>query len=134
MTWHPRGTLDDALADRIVELIECEERVADAPLHRYTDFSGLSEIRLRFGHTFQIAERRLAGYTGEPVKSAIFCDWIIGHGIAHLYEELMAGGRIEVRAFRNRGAAAEWLGVKIELLQAAETEKGEAPGDSTPGS
>ena len=29
---------------------------------RYTDFSGLTEIRLKIGHTFQIADCRCAGY------------------------------------------------------------------------
>ena len=116
VTWHPRGVLDDELADRIIEFIEAEERIADAPFHRYTDFGGLTEIHLKFGHAFKIAERRRAGYAGESVKSAFFSDWVIGFGFARLYQELMAGGPIQVRAFRSREAAAEWLGVPEDIL------------------
>ena len=116
VTWHPRGVFDDALADRIVEFIDSEEHIADAPFHRSTDFNGLTEIHLKFGHAFQIAEHRHAGYAGEPVKSAFVSDWVIGLGIARMYAALMEGSPIEVRAFRSRDAAAEWLGVREEIL------------------
>jgi hypothetical protein len=116
LTWHPQGILDDELADRILEFIELEERIADGPFHRYTDFNGLTQIRMKFGHTFQIAERRREGYAGELVKSAFFCDWVIGYGMARLYQELMLGAPIEVRAFRSREEAAQWLKVPGDLL------------------
>jgi hypothetical protein len=117
VTWHPCGTLDDDLADRIVDFIESEERMADAPFNRYADFGGFTEIRLSFGHAFKIAERRKAAYgEGPPVKSAIYCNWIVGFGIARLYTELMKDCPIEVRAFRDRKAAAEWLGAPVAIL------------------
>ena len=116
ITWHPRGILDDTLADRIVDFLESEEEGNDIPFHRYTDFSALTDIHLRIGHTFRLAERRRDRYTGKPVKSAFFCDWIIGSGIANLYEALMAGGPIQVRAFRSREAAAAWLDVPMVIL------------------
>lgn len=116
ITWHPRGILDDAFADRIIDFIEYEEAQSDEPFHRYTDLAGLTDIHLRIGHTFSIAERRRDRYKGKPVKSAFFCDWIIGSGIANLYEALMAGGPIQVRAFRTREAAAGWLGVPAIIL------------------
>ncbi len=117
VTWHPRGVLDDELADRIVAFIEGEERLAEEPFHRFTDFSGLTAIHLKFGHMFKISEQRRAACPGgQPVKSAFFSEWVIGFGFARLYEELMAGGPIEVRAFRTREAAAEWLGVPEEIL------------------
>ena len=98
-------------------LLESEERIADAPFHRYTDFYGLTEIRLKFGHAFQIAEHRRTGYAGEPVKSAFVSDWVIGLGIARMYAALMEGAPIEVRAFRSRDAAAEWLAVPVDILR-----------------
>jgi hypothetical protein len=117
VTWHPRGMLDDELADKVVAFVEAEESLADAPFHRFTDFSGLTEVHLKIGHTFRIAEQRRADYAGrDRVKSAFFSDRIISFGIARLYEELMAGSAVEVRAFRTREAAAEWLGVPVEIL------------------
>ena len=118
LAWHPRGILDDELAESALTFIETEERIADGPFDRYVDFSGLTDIRLAFGHTFEIAERRMAAYAGrEPVKSAVFCNWIIGQGVARLYAELTKGGLIDVRVFHTRDGAAEWLGVTVDILQ-----------------
>jgi hypothetical protein len=33
-----------------------------------------------------------------------------------MYEELTEGSSIQVRAFRDRAAAAEWLGVPFDIL------------------
>jgi hypothetical protein len=114
LTWHPRGLFDDALADKIVEVIGLEERFVEAPFHRYMDLSGLTHIRLKIGHVFEVAKQRRA--VREPVRSAFFSDTIVGLGIARMYEALMEEATIQVRAFRERGAAAEWLGVPLEVL------------------
>jgi hypothetical protein len=117
VTWHPRGIFDDQLADKIVEFIEDEERVMDEPFNRFTDLDGLSEIHLKIGQAFTIAERRRTGYRGDPVKSVFFSERVVGFGIAHMIEALMKDAQIRVRAFRSREAAADWLGVPLELLQ-----------------
>jgi hypothetical protein len=114
-TWHPRGLFDDALADKIIGAVGSEEHVEQVPFHRYTDFSGLTHIRLKVGHVFQIAKQRRGA--PEQVKSAFFSDTTVGLGIARMYEALMEGATIQVRAFRERAAAAEWLGVPLEILQ-----------------
>ena len=115
LTWHPRGLFDDALADKLVGVIGSEERVEQVPFHRYADFSGLTHVRLKIGHVFDVAKQRSA--VREPVKSAFFSDTIVGFGIARMYEALMEGAVIQVRAFRERAAGAEWLGVPLEILQ-----------------
>ena len=38
-TWHPRGVLDPALAEKIIAFIEWEEYIQEAPFDRYTDLS-----------------------------------------------------------------------------------------------
>ena len=115
LTWHPRGLFDDALADKLIGVIGLEERVEEVPFHRYADFSGLTHIRLKVGHVFDVAKLRRS--VPEPVKSAFFSDTIVGLGIARMYEALMEGAIIQVRAFRERAVAAEWLGVPVEILQ-----------------
>jgi len=115
LTWHPRGLFDDALADEIIGVVGSAERVEEVPFHRYTDFSGLTHIRLKIGHVFDVARLRRAA--PEPVKSAFFSETIVGLGIARMYEALMEEATIQVRAFRERRAAAEWLGVPLEILQ-----------------
>jgi len=114
VTWHPRGVFDDGLADEIIGVIESEEHSADKPFHRYADFTGLTEIRLKIGHVFQIAEARREA--AEPVKSVLLAETTVGFGIARMYEALMEGAMIQVRAFRVRAAAAEWLGVPLDIL------------------
>lgn len=118
ITWHPRGLLDDALVDEIVEFVQIQEQVVSAPpFHRFTDFSGLIEVRLQIGHVFKVAKERSAALSGlSPVKSAFFCDKAVGFGFAKMYETLMEGSSIDARAFRSRSVAAEWLGVPVEIL------------------
>src|SRR5439155_1078046 len=55
----------------------------------------------------------------EAVKSGFFADTIVGFGMARMYEALMEEATIQVRAFRERAAAAEWLGVPLEILEPA---------------
>ena len=110
LTWHPRGLFDDALADKLIGVIGSEERAEEVPFHRYADFSGLTHIRLKVGHVFDVAKHRRA--VSEPVKSAFFSDTTVGLGIARMEEAI-----IQVCAFRERTAAAEWLGVPLEILE-----------------
>jgi len=114
VTWYPRGVLNDAFADQIVEFVEMEESTQEAPFDRYTDLSGLTHIRLKIDHLFQIARRRRKAH--EPAKSAFFADKAVSTGIARMYEMLMDKAMIEVRAFNERAAAAEWLEVPKAIL------------------
>ena len=113
-TWHPRDVLDDELADEILCVIESEELFYDRPFNRYTDFSQLDSIRLKIGHAFNIAERRRDVL--QDVKSAFFATTTVGLGVARLYEALMKDAHIQVRAFSDRAAAAEWLAVPPSIL------------------
>jgi hypothetical protein len=113
--WYPRGVLNEAFADQVIEFMEMEERIQDAPFDRYADLSGLTHIRSRTNHIFQTARRRRQAK--QPVKSAFFADKPITFSIAHMYEMLMHEAMIEVRAFRGRAAAAEWLEVPMKILQ-----------------
>jgi hypothetical protein len=117
LTWHPRGVLDGVLADQVMAFVESTEAIVDVPFHRFTDFTGLVEIRLKVDHVFQLRERRRQGYAGQPVKSAFFSDRVVGYGIARMFEELMRDASIYVRAFQNRAAAAQWLAVPVEILE-----------------
>ena len=113
-TWHPTGILDEALAEKVIEFVEWEEYIQDAPFHRYLDLSGFIEIRIRPKHIIEIARRR--GIARQAVKSAFFADNPIGLAIAQVYERLMEGATISVRAFNNPDFAAEWLEVPVQIL------------------
>jgi hypothetical protein len=113
--WYPQGVLNEAFADQILQFIEMEERIQDAPFDRFTDFSGLSDVRLSMSHVFQTARRRRIAK--QPAKSAFFADTAVSFSIAQMYERLMAGAMIEVRSFEDRKAVAEWLDVPLSVLQ-----------------
>lgn len=122
ITWHPQGTFNADLANKIVAFIESEEYIQDAPFDRYMDLSGIAEIRIGIGSMIEIARRRR--FVRQPVKSALF-----GHDRARLElaqtcEHLMHDATmIQVRSFSNRKAAAEWLEVPETILRpAAETQ------------
>jgi hypothetical protein len=115
VTWHPRGVLNDAFADQIVEFVELTERIQDAPFDRYTDFSGLTDIRLKVDHFFDVGRRRRKAR--EPAKSAFFADKQVSFFIAQMYEMIMDKAMIDVRAFQERAAAAEWLEVPMKILE-----------------
>ena len=114
LTWFPRGVLNEVFADQMVAFIEMEENIQEAPFDRYTDLSGLTEIRIGIDHIIHTARRRRT--VKQPVKMALFADNPMSFGIAHSYELLMYDAMIEVRAFKQRAAAARWLEVPLKTL------------------
>ena len=107
--------LNEAFADQVVEFLEMEESIQEAPFDRYADLSGLTHIRIGIDHIIHTARRRRK--VKQPVKMALFADNPMSFGVAHSYELLMYDAMIEVRAFRERAAAATWLEVPLKLLK-----------------
>ena len=126
LVWHPCGTLDDQLFDDILLVLESEELSEEGLVHRiYTDFNCFERINLNLDRLSHYAERRRTA--SSPRKSALFADSPIGFGIAQLYERFMKFALIHVRAFRDRGDAAAWLGVPVEILEPATISEPESP-------
>ena len=115
LVWYPRGVLNAVFVDQVLDFIELEEQIQDAPFDRYVDFSGLTDIRLKLDHVLKVARRRRK--VRQPVKSAILAQTPIGYAIAQMYEHLMEEGMIEVHAFDRRSEAAEWLDVPAIFLR-----------------
>jgi hypothetical protein len=66
LTWYPRGVLNEAFADQVIEFIEMEERIQEAPFDRYADLSGLTHIRIGIDHIIHTArQRRTVKQTGQ---------------------------------------------------------------------
>jgi len=115
LTWFPRGVLNEAFADQVIEFIEMEERIQEAPFDRYADLSGLTHVRIGIDHIIHTARQRRR--VKQPAKSALFADNPTIFGVAHSYELLMADAMIEVRAFKERKAAAQWLEGPLKTLE-----------------
>jgi hypothetical protein len=115
ITWHPMAILDEALAEKVIDFVEREEHIQDAPFDRYIDLSGCTQIRIKPHHIIDIARRRRI--VRQLVKSALFADNPIGLAIGQVYERLMGGATMmTVRAFNNPDFAAEWLEVPVQIL------------------
>src|SRR5258707_14270581 len=80
LTWYPRGVLNEAFADQVIEFIEMEESIQEAPFDRYADLSGLTHIRIGIDHHIHTEGRRRS--VKQPVKSALFADNPISLGVA----------------------------------------------------
>lgn len=113
-TWYPTGVLNERLSEKVIEFIESEEYLQEAPFDHYIDFSGLTGIRTTFEHILKTARLRIP--VRQPVKTAIYGDNAVNLAIAQTYECLMQDAvMITVRAFDQREASAEWLEVPVAV-------------------
>jgi hypothetical protein len=115
LTWHPAGVFDEITASHVLEFLELAEKFEGEPFDRYTDVTHVSEHRIGLDFVVRLARQR-CGYKGPPVKSAIRASTLESLAIAHMYAELLLGSRIQVRVFRTRASAADWLDVPKKLL------------------
>ena len=120
IAWQPRRVLDDRLMRRIANWV-LSAHTLSLPFNRFVDLSRLTEIsiHLRNGFIGQ-ADAGVAGQTTARIKCALYCDKAVGFAIARFYETFAKNSFIEVRAFCERAAAAEWLKVPASILRLRE--------------
>jgi hypothetical protein len=118
LVWRPCGVLNEAALKHIRELIGDLEAASDKPFNRFTDTRPLEAIDLNFRHVFDFSLFRRLSYAGRsPVKSAILVPSVAIAHYSKMHELLTRHSSIEVRIFEDRGAAANLLGVPVELLK-----------------
>ena len=117
LVWKPRGLLDEAAINKILSALEDLEARLQEPFNRFTDALAADEIELNFKYVIQFSLHRRLSYTGRPrVKSAILATDSTMIHYAKLHALLTQGSPINVRIFKDRKEAAQWLGVPIERL------------------
>jgi hypothetical protein len=117
LVWRPRGVLNEAALNHILQVIGDLEATSNEPFNRFTDGQALDAIDLNFRYVFDFALFRRVSYAGRPpVKSAILVSSLTLAHYSKLHEMLTRGSSIKVRIFEEREAAANWLGVPVELL------------------
>jgi hypothetical protein len=118
LAWKPHGVLNEAALKQIRELIGDLEATSDEPFNRFTDSQALEAIDLNFRYVFDFSLFRRLAYAGRPpVKSAILVSSLALAHYSKMHELLTRHSSIEVRIFEDRGVAANWLGVPVELLK-----------------
>jgi len=117
LIYKPRGLLNEASVNKIVNVIENLEARLQEPFNRFFDTLGHDEVELNFRYVIQISLHRVLSYGDRPpVQSAILAtDSTIAH-YCQLHAIITEDSPITVRIFRERENAAEWLGVPLERL------------------
>jgi hypothetical protein len=118
LIYRPRGVIDEAAVKRVVDVLEDLEARLEKPFNRFSDTLAADEVELNFKYVVQVSLCRRLAYAGHPsVKSAILArDSTMIH-YARLHALLTQGSPINVRVFKDRQEAADWLGVPIERLE-----------------
>ena len=115
--YRPRGSIDEAAINKITSVIEDLEAATQEPFNRFSDTSEAHEVELNFKYVIQVSLCRRLSYAGHPpVKSAILATDSTMIHYARLHALLTQGSPINVRVFKDRKEAADWLNVPVERL------------------
>jgi hypothetical protein len=117
LVYRPRGLVDKTAVNKIITVIGELETTLKEPFNRFSDTVGADAVDLNFEYIIQVSLYRRSFYGKRPpIKSAILATdaTLIHYGKVHAL--LTQGSPINVRVFRDRKEAAQWLGVPIDLL------------------
>ena len=118
LIYRPHGVIDEAAVKRVVDVLEDLEEKVQKPFNRFSDTLAADEVELNFKYVIEVSLcRRLSYARHPPVKSAILAtdSTMIHYGRLHAL--LTQGSPINVRVFKDRQEAANWLGLPIERLE-----------------
>ena len=118
LIWRPRSVLNEATVNRIIAFLGDREGKVGSPFNRFTDMSALNAVDLNFKYVFHVALfRRLSRIGREVVKSAFLVTDPERARYIKLHAMLTDYSPLKVAIFKERPAAAKWLGVPVELLK-----------------
>ncbi len=118
LIYRPHGVIDEAAVKKVVSVLEDLEAKLQKPFNRFSDTLGADEVELNFKYVIQVSLCRRLSYAGHPpVKSAILATDATMIHYARLHALLTQGSPINVRVFRDRAEAAEWLDLPVERLK-----------------
>jgi hypothetical protein len=118
LIYRPQGVIDEAAVKKVVSILEELEARLEKPFNRFSDTLAADEVELNFKNVIEFSLCRRLSYAGHPpVKSAILATDSTMIHYARLHALLTQGSPINVRVFKDRRKAADWLGVPIERLE-----------------
>jgi hypothetical protein len=119
LVYRPRGVINEQAVKKVISVVEDLEAGLQEPFNRFSDTLGADEVELNFKYVIQVSLCRRVSYAGHPpVKSAILATDSTMIHYARLHAVLTQGSPINVRVFKDRQEAVEWLNVPIERLVA----------------
>ena len=116
--WRPHGVINESAVNKVIGALGHLESRAAEGFNRFSDTLLADSTELNFKFAFNVSLYRRLAYPGPPVKSAIL---VAEPAMAHyskMHALLTQGSMLKVRIFEQRDAAAKWLGVPNELLEA----------------
>ena len=115
--FRPRGLLDETSVDRTVTVLAELEKSQKAPFDQFSDTSAIDRVELNYQYVIRVSLYRVLTYLDRPpVKSAMLAtDSTLAHYF-QLHAIITEDSPINVRIFREREDAAQWLGVPIQRL------------------
>jgi hypothetical protein len=117
LIYRPHGVINEEAIKKVISVLEDLEARLREPFNRFSDTLGADEVELNFKYVIQVSLcRRLSYARHPPVKSAILATDSTMIHYARLHAVLTQGSPINVRVFKDRQEAAEWLNVPIETL------------------
>lgn len=115
--WRPRGVLSEPILNKILAYVTAQEGRFGRPFNRFSDLSSIDAVDLTFKYVFHFAlYRRLSRIGREPIKSAIFVTAPAVARYVKLHALVTDRSPLQVKMFKDYGAAAKWLDVSPELL------------------
>ena len=119
LIWKPRGVLNEKVVNHIIAFVREEEAKSDATKLRFVDASALTAVDLNFRYVFHVAlYRRMSRVGRAAIKSAFYIEDPAFEHYFKLHEMLTDHSPLQVRLFKEFEAAAKWLDVPLESLQA----------------
>jgi hypothetical protein len=117
LVYRPHGLLNEAAFNKVLGALEDLEAKLQEPFNRFSDTLAADEVELNFKYIIQASLHRRLSYAGRPpVKSAILATDSTMIHYARLHALLTQGSPINVRIFKDRQGAADWLAVPLERL------------------
>src|SRR5207247_11030095 len=108
LIYRPRGVIDEAAVQKVVDVLEDLEAKLQKPFNRFSDTLAADEVELNFKYVIQVSLCRRLAYAGHPpVKSAILATDSTMIHYARLHPLLTQGSSLNVRIFKDRPEAAK---------------------------
>ncbi|MFL6590653.1 MAG: hypothetical protein ACJ8M4_10835 [Chthoniobacterales bacterium] len=119
LVYRPRGILTEDGIQAVVDFLEKIEDRASKAFNRFTDLSKLDALDLEFKSVIRISlHRRLTYSQHAPVKSAFYVTSPAAARVVKVHALLTDHSPLHVKMFQELTAAAKWLDVSINMLQA----------------
>lgn len=119
MVWKPRGVLSERVVNEMIAFVREEEAKTDVNTLRFIDTAELTGVELNFRYVFHVAlYRRMSRAGRAPIKSAFYVEDPEFEHYFKLHALLTNHSPLQVRLFKKREAAAKWLKVPVDSLQA----------------